>query len=65
MSTSEPSIVPKAMWTLQKVEHGTVVGSSPTVQAHGQLKQLDDGLELDGKDSWLDAGDFKGMSNLS
>ncbi|XP_031555970.1 uncharacterized protein LOC116292758 [Actinia tenebrosa] len=60
VAVPQPSVVPKVMWTLQKVEHGTVVGSSPIVQAHGQLKQIDDGLELNGKDSWLDAGDFKG-----
>jgi hypothetical protein len=65
VNVTEPSVVPKFVWGLQKVEHGAVVGSSPTVQAHGQLKQLDDGLELDGKDSWLDAGDFKGTLNYT
>lgn len=59
-SSAEPSLTPVFAWSLQKVRDGKVVGSTPTIQVFGDLKETDEGLELNGKDSWLDAGDFKG-----
>ncbi|KAK3751286.1 hypothetical protein QZH41_012191, partial [Actinostola sp. cb2023] len=60
VAVPQPSVTPTLAWSLQKVRHGKVLGSTPTIHAFGELKEEDHGLHLDGKDSWLDAGDFKG-----
>lgn len=57
----EPSVTPAFSWTTQKIRDGKIYGTYPAIQAFGDLKETDDGVLLDGKDSWLDAGDFKGI----
>jgi hypothetical protein len=47
-------------WTAQKIYKNKIHGANP-IAAHGHIKAVDGGLQLNGVDSWLDAGDFYGQ----
>lgn len=47
------------MWLLPKIEDGAIPGS-PDVEVHGTVEAVDGGVHLDGQDSYLKIGDFKG-----
>lgn len=54
------SVTPQYLWTVQKISDSRIHGSNP-IAAHGNVKAEDGGLQLNGVDAWLDAGDFYGQ----
>lgn len=58
-----PKMRYKKMWSLHKVENGRLIGDDPVPEAHGAIVPLEGGLLLNGNDSWLDMGNFKGQSH--
>ncbi|XP_032238898.2 uncharacterized protein LOC5513456 isoform X2 [Nematostella vectensis] len=54
------AVAPMYFWTAQKIYNNKIHGSSP-IASHGHIKAVDGGLQLNGVDSWLDAGDFYGQ----
>ncbi|XP_022799604.1 uncharacterized protein LOC111337536 isoform X3 [Stylophora pistillata] len=54
------SVTPQYLWTVQKISNSRIHGSN-RIASHGNVKSVDGGLQLNGVDSWLDAGDFYGQ----
>ncbi|XP_027047022.1 uncharacterized protein LOC113674731 isoform X3 [Pocillopora damicornis] len=54
------SVTPQYLWTVQKISNSRIHGSN-RIASHGNVKPVDGGLQLNGVDSWLDAGDFYGQ----
>ena len=54
------TVTPQYLWTVQKISNSRIHGSNP-IATHGRLKSVDGGLQLNGVDAWLDAGDFYGQ----
>ncbi|XP_074615208.1 uncharacterized protein LOC141874734 isoform X6 [Acropora palmata] len=54
------SVTPQYLWTVQKISNSRIHGSNP-IAVHGKVKAVDGGLQLNGVDAWLDAGDFYGQ----
>ncbi|XP_078359625.1 uncharacterized protein LOC144644082 isoform X4 [Oculina patagonica] len=54
------SVTPQYLWTVQKISNSRIHGSNP-IATHGKVKSVDGGLQLNGVDAWLDAGDFYGQ----
>ena len=57
---SPNAVTPLYFWTLQKIFNKRIHGSN-AIAAHGKIKAADGGLQLNGEDAWLDAGDFYGQ----
>lgn len=53
-------VTPQYLWTVQKISNSRIHGSN-RIASHGNVKSVDGGLQLNGVDSWLDAGDFYGQ----
>lgn len=54
------SVTPQYLWTVQKIFNSRIHGSNP-IATHGNVKSVDGGLQLNGVDAWLDAGDYYGQ----
>lgn len=54
------AVTPQYLWTVQKISNSRIHGSN-RIASHGNVKPVDGGLQLNGVDSWLDAGDFYGQ----
>ena len=54
------AVAPINFWTAQKIFNNKIHGSNP-IAAHGKIRSINGGLQLNGQDSWLDAGDFFGQ----
>lgn len=59
-SSSILAVTPQYLWTVQKISNSRIHGSN-RIASHGNVKPVDGGLQLNGVDSWLDAGDFYGQ----
>ena len=53
-------VTPLYLWTVQKISNSRIHGSNP-IAVHGNVKSVDGGLQLNGVNAWLDAGDFYGQ----
>ena len=53
-------VTPQYLWTVQKIFNSRIHGSNP-IATHGNVKSVDGGLQLNGVDAWLDAGDYYGQ----
>ena len=60
METSIFLVTPQYLWTVQKIFNSRIHGSNP-IGTHGKVKSVDGGLQLNGVDAWLDAGDYYGQ----
>ena len=54
------SVTPQYFWTVQKIFNNRIHGSN-TISGHGDIKSVDGGVQLNGMNAWLDAGDFYGQ----
>lgn len=54
-----PSAVPVHFWPLLKTTAGHTRGTDHA-EPHGNVRQVQGGIELNGVDAWLDGGDFHG-----
>ena len=58
-ATSSTSIIPSYVWPLAYIYNKTIP-VTPPLSVHGNVTKAAMGLFLDGKNSWIDAGDFTG-----
>lgn len=52
-------MVPTHFWPLLKTTAGHTRGTDHA-EPHGNVRQVQGGIELNGVDAWLDGGDFHG-----
>ena len=56
-----PSILPKYIWNFKHVDVGVVRDSEPKLTVHGLYEPEEDSLRLLPGDTWIDAGDCRGI----
>ena len=58
---SAPPILPKYVWGINRVVNGEVQETNPVLHAHGDFLSTSSGVHLSNNESWIDAGDYKGV----